>query len=87
MSLIFGACSHSPGRLVAPKTEDGKPKVAISDACEKLAKRVPAPAIKKGDNAKALAAKALGSLKTANHRLTATAACQRKQREDFAKGG
>lgn len=85
--MIFAACSHSPDRLVPPKTEDGKPKVELSDACEKLAKDEPPPKLKKGGKVKADTAKALGVVKTLRGRLKATRDCMKKQREDFAKGG
>lgn len=54
--------------------------------CESLAKRVPLPPLKKGDDMRKHAARMAGAAVKANSRLDATAECQAGQREDFARG-
>lgn len=60
-------------------------KIAISDACERLATPVKAPAVAAEDLG-VLAAKNRAALKKANSRLAATAACQAQQRKRFGGG-
>lgn len=63
-----------------------KPEVSLPQDCERLARQVPAPAMKAGDDARAALARHRAALATADARLRATADCQRRLRERYAKG-
>jgi hypothetical protein len=82
MCLMLLGCETD--QLALPN--EGKPVVRISQACERLASRVPTPDLKVGDDAKAKMFEHRAALGSANARLDATKGCQEKQRKRFARG-
>lgn len=62
-----------------------KPTVAIPARCERLARRVAEPELRRA-NVKVMLAEHVVALESANNRLDAARACQRRLRERFAKG-
>ena len=81
--MTLAGCASAPGLI--PDTS--KPKILISDACEKLPGRVALPVIKKGDDARMQLGRHRSGLKKANNQLDAKNQCMKNMRERFAKGG
>jgi uncharacterized protein YhdP len=69
-------------------TTAGNPKlsVALPADCEQLSARVPAPAHRPGDDARAVNFRYAAALNSANDRLDKARACTAKVRERFAAG-
>ena len=80
--MMCAACASTAPLLPS----EGKPKVLLSDACEKLPGRIGLPQIKEGDDAINLIAEDEAIIDKLNGRIVKKDQCMKNQRERFAKG-